>query len=280
VVDLIKKIFYFYKSRGLYNTINQIFKSILYRIGIKFEYLPRKAIINLAKARKIFSGRRLKYNSKGYWYVDPMPSKNELDEYYKLSYWDSFQPLNYGISHRDLRHYSLLKKIIPNFDETKKKVLNFGAGHGGVSIILNLLGHDVTNIEPSNMIDLFDNNWKSLNNLDYIMDEKFDLIYGSHSLEHVQDLDNFNKKINEITHEDSLFFWEVPNGDHSKCGPKENRIDIPHTYYFKKEYFLNFYKNILFLNIYDSKHANRLAPHEFSKSFKDNADSLIVLAKN
>tara|TARA_A100001015_G_C14913008_1_gene681234 strand:+ start:210 stop:1043 length:834 start_codon:yes stop_codon:yes gene_type:complete len=277
---LIKKIFYFYKSRGLYNTLRQLFKSILYRIGVKFEYLPRKAIINLAKARKIFSGRNLKYNSKGYWYVDPMPSKHELDEYYKLSYWDSFQPLNYGTSHRDLRHYSLLKKIIPNFDETKKKILNFGAGHGGISIIFNLLGHDVINVEPSKIPNIFNENWKTLKGIDDVKEEKFDLIYGSHSLEHVQDINNFHKKIIKLSKEETIFLWEVPNALHKNCVPMENRIDIPHTYYFEKKYFSNIYKKIIFLETYDSTIAEKLTPYDIMKTLKENADSLIVLAKN
>jgi len=280
MLDLIKKIFYYYKNRGIYNTIKQLVKSILYRIGIKIEYLPRKVTINLEKSRKIFLNRNLKYNLKGYWLVDPMPTKDELDEYYKLSYWDSFNPLNYGLAHRDLRHYYLLKKFSPHFDETKKKILNFGAGHGGISIILNIIGHEVTNIDSLNVMNLFEKNWKSLNSLEYIKDEKFDLIYGSHSLEHVQNIENFNEKINEMAKIDTIFFWEVPNGAHSNCGPNEHRIDVPHTYYFKKEYFMNNYKNILFLNTYDSKDAEKLPPHSFLKSIKENADSLIVLAKN
>ena len=43
---------------------------------------------------------------------------------------------------------------------------------------------------------------------------------------------------------------------------------------------MNNYKNILFLNTYDSKDAEKLPPHSFLKSIKENADSLIVLAKN
>lgn len=61
---------------------------------------------------------------------------------------------------RDFRHYYLLLKLVPNFNNMSKKVLNFGAGHGGLSVILNLLGHYVVNIEPSEMICMCPTNWE------------------------------------------------------------------------------------------------------------------------
>lgn len=276
---MIKKIYNFYKSRGFIVTFNQIIKSILVRVGLTVKLHPRKMVSNLSKAKKIFSGRTLEYNANGFWHVKPMPTEKELNEYYKLSYWGSFQPLSYGLGLRDIRHYTILIKLNPNFNNTKKKILNFGAGHGGLSIILNILGHDVINIEPSEMVDLFEKNWKSFSTIDHLKEEKFDLIYGSHSLEHINDLDYFNKKIKTVAKDETIFFWEVPNADHSECGPKENRIDIPHTYYFRKEYFKSIYSRINLLDCYNSRSADKLSPFEFKDSFQEGGDSLIVLAR-
>lgn len=277
--NFIKKVYTFYKNRGLANTLDQIFKSFLLRIGLSIKLHPKKLIVNLAKARKIFNNRNLEFNSNGFWYLSPMPTEQELDEYYKLSYWDSWQPSFCGIEIRDIRHYLILIKFDLKFNEKKKKILNFGAGHGGISIIFNILGHDVTNIEPSGMNNLFESNWKSFTNINNLHGEKFDLIYGSHSLEHINNLDIFNKKIKTLSTNNTLFFWEVPNADHQYSGTKENRIDIPHTYYFKKEYFKFLYNRIILLNCYNSIKANQLPPFKFQDSFQEDGDTIIVLAK-
>jgi 2-polyprenyl-3-methyl-5-hydroxy-6-metoxy-1,4-benzoquinol methylase len=235
---------------------------------------------NISKSKEIFSNKKLKYDYHGFWYLDPMPTEEELEKYYELSYWDSVNDLDYGLNLRDIRHYNILCKHFPSFNNEKKKILNFGAGHGGISIIFNLLGHEVVNIEPSNLLELFKKNWISFKNLNDIKEDKFDLVYGSHSLEHVQDIKKFNKKIDLITKDETLYLWEVPNADHPHCGPHENRVDIPHTYYFKKEYFQNFYKNIIFLEVYNSSKAKKIPPFEHERIIDKDGDSILVLAKN
>ena len=76
-----------------------------------------------------------------------------------------------------------------------------------------------------------------------------DFFYGSHSLEHVADLDIFLDHVKRILKKNSYVFWEVPNGKHSKSGPVENRIHAPHTYYFTKDFFDKEFKSII-LNDY------------------------------
>jgi SAM-dependent methyltransferase len=277
---MIKKIYYFYKSRGIVKTLKQILKSICSRIGITIIFQDRKIVRDIAKSRKIFSNRNLVFNQDGFWHLEPMPSKKELFEYYHLNYWGSIQPNNYGLKLRDLRHFAILNKVDPNFNSSKKKILNFGAGHGGVSIIFNILGHNVTNVEPSSMMKLFEKNWNINSSIDEVENENFDLIYGSHSLEHVSDLNAFNNKIKKLSNEKTIFFWEVPNGEHSKCGPQENRIDIPHTYYFTKKYFYNQYKKIILSDCYNSNLANIKLPFDFKSSVDKDGDCLVVIAKD
>lgn len=276
---MFKKIYYFYKSRGLINTLKQIIKSVNSRIGIAIIFQDRKIVSGLAKSRKIFSKRKLKNNDDGYWYVDPMPTSRELSNYYSLNYWGSVQEKNYGVSLRDLRHFYILNKTDPKFNTTKRKILNFGAGHGGISIILRLLGHEIVNIEPSNLIDLFETDWKVHKNLDDIEDINFDLIYASHSLEHVRDINKLNKKFKTTSKKETIFFFEVPNGNHSECGPMEKRIEIPHTYYFRLEYFEKKFSEILVSYCYSSKKAKNLSPKEFSLAIEKDGDCLLVVAK-
>lgn len=276
---MIQKIYYFYKNRGLKSTIKQIFKSALSRIGISIYFHPKKKILNTAKSRKIFERRKIKYSQSGYYFIHPMPSEQELNEYYQFSYWGSVQSKKYGVETRDIRHYHTLIKVEKEFNKNKKKILNFGSGHGGISIIFNLLGHDVKNVEPSNMIEIFDKNWRTFLSINDVPDEEYDLIYGSHSLEHVHDLNVFNEKIKKLSKKETIFFWEVPNAKHPNCGPNEKRIDIPHTYYFTNKYFEQAYEKILFLECYDKVKADNTTPLSFKSCFDAHGDSLLFIGK-
>jgi len=276
---VIIKIYYFFKNRGLKSTIKQIFKSALSRIGMSVTFHSKKKISNILKARKIFSGRKIKYSQSGYYYIHPMPLERELNEYYKFSYWDSIQSKKYGVETRDIRHFQTLLDVEAKFNEKKKKILNFGSGHGGISIIFNLLGHNVVNVEPSQMTKIFNKNWKSFSSINDVPDEEFDLIYGSHSMEHVHDLDLFNKRIKKLSKQETIFLWEVPNALHPNCGPNENRIDIPHTYYFTIKYFEQSYKQILFLECYNKVKADNTEPLEFKSCFDQYGDSLLFIGK-
>lgn len=45
-------------------------------------------IASVSSERKVFSKCRLKYSDDGYYYLDPMPSIEDLNEYYSNFYWD------------------------------------------------------------------------------------------------------------------------------------------------------------------------------------------------
>ena len=124
----------------------------MYRADLEIKFVDRQKVKKLELAESIFKNRNLKFDTEGFWYVNPMPTQKELDEYYNKAYWGSINPRNFGISMRDLRHYYLLLKLVPDFNNAARKGLNFGAGHGVLSVILNLLGHHVVNIEPREMI--------------------------------------------------------------------------------------------------------------------------------
>lgn len=219
------------KKRGLREMPIIILKGLFFRLGMVLSFIPKKTRSDAAEGRKIFLNRNLIYNTKGYWHVNPMPSENDLNNYYEKTYRSSFG-LDFGVTKRDIRHYQILKNVDPGFDDKRKKILNFGAGNGGISIILHLLGHDVTNVEPSGMIKFFLTRWVTVKSLSEIKNIKYDLIYGSHSLEHVQDIDKTNKLLDKISKKTTIFFWEVPNANHPNSGSRLNIIDVPHTYYF------------------------------------------------
>ena len=53
--------------------------------------------------------------------------------------------------------------------------------------------HEIYNFDPGGINNLFSDRWNAINNLNEISN-KFDLIYGSHSLEHVQNIKETMKK--------------------------------------------------------------------------------------
>ena len=60
----------------------------------------------------------------------------------------------------------------------------------------------------------------------------FDLIYSSHSLEHVDDIFSTIEKFQSISHENTIFFFEVPN-----CFNKNFRKSIAPILFILQNYF-------------------------------------------
>lgn len=205
----------------------------------KLGLLPRRfnsRLDNIIVCRKLnaemWDSRKLKYSSKGYWIVDPMPTESELSDYYSSYYWHQRGGKKCLVSSRDLDHFLEIKKLYPN--KTFKKILNFGAGHGGISILFHIAGAEIVNVEPSNL-DL-GLSWKHFRKLENVTGT-YDLIYASHSLEHVIDIDETINVFSKLLEPAGVLYFEVPNcHPDSKAYPK-GKLSIPHTYYFKREFF-------------------------------------------
>jgi SAM-dependent methyltransferase len=183
--------------------------------------------------RKIWGKVQLNWNQDGYWVVNPMPTDEQLDDYYANIYWESRGGKKCLVSPRDLDHYFEIKQMYP--EKVFSKVLNFGAGHGGLSILFHMAGTKVTNVEPSPLELGFD--WKNVKTIEEA-EETYDLIYGSHSLEHVTDVHQFFSHAEKILSSSGVFYFEVPN-----CHPNNPKhypapeLKIPHTYYFTRDFF-------------------------------------------
>ena len=222
------------------NTFRDFVAVILLRLNLIPEKFKGRAqaIYKTQKYKKKFLELKLEHNEMGFYSLNPMPTKDFLKRYYTETYWKNRTDKNHPIRLRDIEHYKLLKKIYPDFDNGSKKILNFGAGHGGLSILLHAAKHEIYNFDPGGINNLFPDRWNSINDLDQTID-KFDLIYGSHSLEHVQNIKETMKKFNEISHQNTIYFFEVPN-----CTNNLLKIQPPHTYYFSRKFFYNyFYKS-------------------------------------
>ena len=70
------------------------------------------SIASNSVARKVFRNVVCGIQVMGIFF-EPMPSVDELNNYYSSLYWESRNGKAYGVNIRDLVHYSLLKEYIP-----------------------------------------------------------------------------------------------------------------------------------------------------------------------
>ena len=190
------------------------------------------------RAEAPFRSSTMLWDERGFWYLHPMPSPDQLTHYYNTIYWTHFRR-GFGdpVNHRDVNHADLLISHIPELATDHLSFINFGAGHGGLSHLMAFAGHDVTEVDPGKTpyvsmgrkISVV----KSLGDLSLPVD----VIYASHALEHVSDVTEFFSEVRRLLKSGGHLFIEVPNGLYGECGPQKGVIDVPHTYYFTRAFF-------------------------------------------
>jgi SAM-dependent methyltransferase len=194
------------------------------------------------------------WDPRGFWALKPMPSPAVLDSYYRNTYWNQRGGHIAPVYFRDLDHYLTIAPYVPAV--ATFRFLNFGAGHGGASHLMFAQGADVTNVEPGGMdSQIADQRWQVVETIDQA-DGQFDMIYGSHSLEHVQDLDAFMASLDSKLKPGGLIFFEVPNCRRSNCadplnGGQNGKVVPPHTYYFTMDYFRGLPFNTIVLGTFN-----------------------------
>ena len=221
---------------------------VFYKLRIlPIKYNQRaKSVIKMKDVENSFKSLKLIKSNFGYHSLVPMPSDLLLKSFYEESYWQNRDQNMYPVKKRDLDHYKLILDLYQDFNYNNKRILNFGSGHGGISILLHFKNHIIENFDYYKQKKIFDNKWKNLNDINEI-NGKYDLIYSSHSLEHVQDIKLMLNKFKDISSKDTIFFFEVPN-----CGEEKYiKISPPHTYYFTIDFFKLFFSQIDFAKSYN-----------------------------
>lgn len=232
--------------RGILSPLN-------YSLGIIFNVRVSRSrqVRHDRIAKRIFSSCEVHLSEEGYWRLKPMPSGDDLDRYYGSAYWSSRGGKANGVTVRDMIHYGILKCEIPETLGVDHTFLNFGAGHGGISHLLWMDGLTIVNVEPSDLPIFYDSRWSTLREITGVPDCSIDLLYGSHSLEHVNDIDFFKNEFRRVLKPDGICFMEVPNARCPSNGAQLNRVDIPHTYYFEKKFFENWFDDVLICETFD-----------------------------
>lgn len=187
-----------------------------------------------------------------------MPSEDQLAQFYKEEYWDHRGDQDQTVNPRDLSHYLDLRSLAAKtLAAPELKFLNFGAGHGGLSHIMWGIGADVVNIDPSTPPVSYNERWRSFlsetDSLETLRREKpFHLIYGSHSLEHVRDIENTLNFFSTVSDSHTLFMFEVPDSMFDGNGGSDGKVSPPHTYYFTFSFFEKNFLEIVELTSIDS----------------------------
>ena len=177
-------------------------------------------------------------------FADPIPPINVLDYFYENIYRSLNRPPywltgNYDDlkkSYLEDRNLSYLLYLTTLIDISKvKNIYDFGAGYGDLGFSLKKkfpnLNLFCTENDKSCKEILKERNYTNFEKVEDI-NQKFDLIFSMHTLEHMSDLDIFSK-FYDILNPKGFIFFEVPN-----C-PKEyfegRPYDAPHFLFYTKK---------------------------------------------
>ena len=212
-----------------------------------------KEAIAMDKWYKKFNNLKAKKYKNFFYFLSPTPTISDLNEFYSTEYQTARDAVPFEITPRELTQISFLKK---NFDFKNKQILNFGCGKSGFSYLCKLMGAKVTEVDAKNKKETnYDKDIYFTNSIEDLNGLKFDLIYASHSLEHVSNIKETLSSFEMLSRENTHFFFEVPDGEIDLRLRKQKDYFVPHIFFFIKD----FYKNIFsrnedkgFLNIYDN----------------------------
>ncbi len=142
------------------------------------------------------------------------------------------------------RHWISQYKYCNPYLQNKKNILEIGAGQGQVMYWFEKKGFSITGIEPD------ENNVKLINQKlnhgkcivgtaeDFQINEKFEIIWMSHVLEHLINPIQFLKKVQKNLTDDGIFFIEVPNCENESMLNSSITL-LPHTLHFSKKSLIN-----------------------------------------
>jgi len=173
--------------------------------------------------------------------------RKKIEKLYQGDYWterESEKSINSyfsdEISQGKYRNWLSQFLYCKPFIQNKKSILELGVGGGQASFWFDQKGYDITGIEPDErnvrLINKKLKRGKIIHGFieDINLEQKFDVIWMSHVLEHLIRPDIFLKKININLKQEGVFFIEVPSSEH---GPTLNSsiYKNPHVYHFTKE---------------------------------------------
>ena len=229
--------------KNLYNISRLNIKLLILSVASLIS--PRSKMILVAKAsiknllmhvsmqKNYKKSKKINYKNL-FYHRSPMPSQSFLEKHYKEGYsYYKIRDKPQNVSVREINQLDHILNSKKNFNFKDKEILNFGAGHGGFSILTSFLGARVTEIDTTDYDSkCFNRNITRFSDFLNVQDKKFDLIYASHTLEHLTDMPSVLQMFKKISHDNTFYYFETPNGKLDV-----NKENVFHTYFYFKEFF-------------------------------------------
>lgn len=195
----------------MYNIICNEDNTEIFLRGKDLRYHTSDEIFNLVKCKKC-----------GFVYLNPRPSKREIDKYYPKNY-RTRQTLDLSSINRRIKKYRIKRNYVifenpwyMNFPEGSK-ILDIGCGSGELLLRLKELKCDGYGID----IDEVTSNYlkeKGLNVINHdadkglpFSDETFDAVIMRHSIEHFHNPLNVLKEVKRVLKSEGLLIIGIPN---------------------------------------------------------------------
>ena len=219
-----------------------------------------------AGSKRLFRGRELSWSEQGFWFVSPMPLRVDLDKYYAESYSASItvEEGRSTISYRDEQQFNFIWPYLEKWDQQAPPLLvNFGAGRGAISNLFRAAGIEVVEVEKSRVPPESLEGGQEIQiigDVSELPDQSVDVFFSSHSLEHVQDLQQFEVEVQRVLRPGALIFFEVPDcaSPLNENGGCDGNLQPPHTYYFTANYFRQLPFELLSVGSYSDSMESRL----------------------
>ncbi len=240
--------------------------------------------------KKYFGETKIyKCNTCDFGFCDPMPKKENLNYFYNKVYRAAGRPHEINYHALDLQLYSHTNlnylQYLTTFIDFKKisSVLDFGSGLGDIGYLLKKkfkhleLFSCENDVYCKKVLSKREYTIYDYNNFDEI-NEKFDLIISTHSLEHMANF-QFLEMLKKKTHSNSYLFLEVPNcplDDNYKNRP----YDSPHLMFFSLKSLEELNKRFKFVTLnlnYSSYSLNQ--SFKYMKQFKQNYENWSIFNK-
>ena len=171
--------------------------------------------------------------------TDPLPTKEEINEFYQTKYWNEYKDYHpklkhiYRNAHRALNRY----KRDQHYFKNAQSILEIGSGRGEFVYLLNYLNLHAQGLEPHTIYSQYSREEFGIPVTSAMLEQAsyapntFDLIASHHVVEHLCDPAIELRRMNRWLKEGGHLIVEVPNIEANRHAPK-NRFHFAHIYNF------------------------------------------------